>query len=311
MRFPICRGKFLHLFRELNTFLCSSFQNCGAFSKREQQERQIAMANSAEKVTVPEIIEMKRRGEKIACLTAYDHLMARLLDQAGIDLILVGDSVGMVVSGYETTIPVTLEEIIYHTRAVVRGVSRAFVVADLPFLSYQEGVEQAIRSAGRCLKEGGAEAVKLEGGRWAAPTIRRLVEIGIPVMGHLGLTPQSIHSFGGYGVRGRKEDEARRLKEDAKILEEAGVFSIVLEKVPAKLAADITAELSVPTIGIGAGPDCDGQILVSHDMLGLFEEFKPKFVRRYAEIGAAMREAFTSYVKDVKNRTFPSEKESY
>lgn len=264
-----------------------------------------------EKVTVPYVLEMKRKGEKIACLTAYDHLMARFLDQAGIDIVLVGDSVGMVVSGYETTIPVTLEEILYHTRAVRRGITRALLVADLPFLSYQASVEQAVRSAGRCLKEGQAEAVKLEGGRWTAEIVSRLVKIGIPVMGHLGLTPQSIHAFGGYGVRAKEQDEAQRIQEDAKILEEAGVFALVLEKVPAALAGKITESLDIPTIGIGAGPHCDGQILVSHDMLGIFEEFRPKFVRRYAEMGREMREAFTAYVRDVRSGRFPSEKESY
>jgi len=264
-----------------------------------------------EKVTVPFLLEMKKKGEKIACLTAYDHLMARFLDQTGIDLILVGDSVGMVVAGHDTTIPVTLEEIIYHTRAVSRGVSRALVVADLPFLSYQESVEQAVHSAGRCLKEGHAEAVKLEGGRWAAKSISRLVQIGIPVMGHLGLTPQSIHAFGGYGVRAKEQAEAERIKEDARILEEAGIFALVLEKVPAALAREITEMLTIPTIGIGAGPYCDGQILVSHDMLGIFEEFRPKFVRRYAELAREMKNAFSAYVKDVKDGTFPSEKESY
>ncbi len=263
------------------------------------------------KITVPEIVSMKKRGEKIACLTAYDHLMARLLDQAGIDLILVGDSVGMVIAGYETTIPVTLDEIIYHTRAVARGVSRALIVADMPFLSYQVSLEKTIENAGRCLKEGNAEAVKLEGGHWIADAIAHLVQIGIPVMGHLGLTPQSIHAFGGYGVRGKEEAEAKRLIKDAKILEEAGVFAIVLEKVPADLAQKVTESIHIPTIGIGAGQYCDGQILVSHDMLGIFEEFKPKFVRRYAELGLAMRNAFINYVKDVKARDFPNENESY
>jgi 3-methyl-2-oxobutanoate hydroxymethyltransferase len=267
--------------------------------------------NRAVKVTVPDLISMKKRGEKIACLTAYDFLMARLLDECGIDLILVGDSVGMVIAGYETTLPVTLEDILYHTRAAARGISRALLVADLPFLSYQCSIAQAVENAGRCLKEGGAEAVKLEGGRSVAETVARLVEVGIPVMGHLGLTPQSIHSFGGYKVRGKERTEAERLLEDAQILQEAGIFALVLEKVPAELARKITESLDIPTIGIGAGPYCDGQILVTHDMLGIFEEFKPKFVRRYAELAQTMRDAFRRYVADVKSVRFPSEDESY
>lgn len=263
------------------------------------------------KVTVPEIIAMKRRGEKIACLTSYDHLMTKLLNEAGIDLILVGDSVGMVVSGYETTIPVTIEEIIYHTRAVARSNTRALVVADLPFLSYQVSLDRTVENAGRCLKEGLAEAVKLEGGSWMAETVARLVKIGIPVMGHLGLTPQSVHAFGGYQVRAREKEEAERLLNDARVLEEAGIFALVLEKVPAQVAKEVTGQLSVPTIGIGAGPHCDGQILVTHDMLGIFEDFHPKFVRRYGELAQSMRQAFKQYVQDVKEIRFPSSNESY
>ncbi|HEC31623.1 MAG TPA: 3-methyl-2-oxobutanoate hydroxymethyltransferase [Deltaproteobacteria bacterium] len=266
---------------------------------------------AAGKVTVPEIMAMKKRGEKIACLTAYDYLMATLLDRAGVDLILVGDSVGMVVAGYKTTIPVTMDAIIYHTQAVARGIRRALLVTDMPFLSFQVSIEKTVENAGRCLKEGGAEAVKLEGGAPMAETIRRLVDLGIPVMGHLGLTPQSINKFGGYRLRAKDKDEAKRLLTDAKILQEAGVFSIVLEKVPAALAKKVTENVQVPTIGIGAGPDCDGQILVTHDMLGLFEEFKPKFVRRYVELGKAMRSAFEQYVADVKESKFPSLQESY
>jgi len=264
-----------------------------------------------EKVTVPEIIEMKKRKAKIACLTSYDYLMTRLLNDANIDLILVGDSVGMVVSGYDSTIPVTIDEVIYHTKAVARGNSRTLLVADLPFLSYQVSTEKTIENAGRCLKEGHAEAVKLEGGSWVVEMVAQLVKIGIPVMGHLGLTPQSINQFGGYQVRAKDKDEAERLINDAKMLEDAGAFSIVLEKVPAKLAKKVTDSIHIPTIGIGAGPDCDGQILVSHDMLGIFEDFQPKFVRRYAELAQSMRDAFSSYVKDVKNNNFPSKKESY
>lgn len=264
-----------------------------------------------EKVTVPEIIKMKQRGEKIACLTSYDHIMTKFLNDAEIDLVLVGDSVGNVVSGYDSTIPVTIEEIIYHTRAVARGNSRALLVADLPFLSYQVSLEKTIENAGQCLKEGHAEAVKLEGGSWMAETISKLVKIGIPVMGHLGLTPQSVHAFGGYQVRAKDQKEAERLQSDAKILQEAGIFSLVLEKVPAQVAKKVTETLQIPTIGIGAGPFCDGQILVSHDMLGIFEDFNPKFIRRYAELAKIMRNAFQNYVKDVKAQSFPTTNESY
>ena len=264
-----------------------------------------------DKVTVPEIIKMKQKGEKIACLTSYDHIMTRFLNDSGIDLILVGDSVGMVISGYDTTIPVTIDEIIYHTRAVARGNTRALLVADLPFLSYQVSLDKTIENAGRCLKEGHAEAVKLEGGSWMAETISKLVQIGIPVMGHLGLTPQSINAFGGYQVRAKEKNEAERLISDAKILEESGVFAIVLEKVPADLSQKVSESLQIPTIGIGAGINCDGQILVSHDMLGIFEDFNPKFVRRYAELANVMRDSFKNYVSDVKDRSFPSENESY
>ncbi len=263
------------------------------------------------KMTVPEIVAMKKNGEKIACLTAYDHLMARLLNDAGIDLILVGDSVGNVVAGHENTIPVTMDEIIYHTRAVARGNSRALLVTDMPFLSYQVSITQAIENAGRCLKEGNAEAVKIEGGSWMADTVIHLVKIGIPVMGHLGLTPQSIHAFGGYQVRAKEKVEAEQLLQDAKALEEAGIFALVLEKVPAQLAKQVTEILTIPTISIGAGSYCDGQILVAHDMLGLFEDFQPKFVRRYAELAQTMREAFGHYVKDVKAQNYPSAEESY
>jgi len=261
-------------------------------------------------MTVTRFRQMKSK-EKIAVLTAYDRLMAQLLDQAGIDAILVGDSVGMVIAGYTTTLPVTMDEIIYHTRTVRRGVRRALLIGDMPFLSYQTGTADALRNAGRFLQEGGAEAVKVEGGRHMAETIEKMTRIGIPVMGHLGLTPQSIHQFGGYGIRGKQPDEARRLLEDAGILAEAGCFAIVLEKIPADLARQITEQVTVPTIGIGAGPDCDGQVLVTHDMLGLFEEFQPKFVRRYARLAGAMREAFEKYIGDVKKGGFPGPEESF
>jgi len=254
---------------------------------------------------------MKQRGEKIAALTAYDFLLANFLDEAGLDLVLVGDSVAMVFAGHETTLPITLEEIIYHTRAVRRGLKNALLVADLPFLSYQVSPEQAVLNAGRLLKEGGAEAVKLEGGSIMAETIRRLVQIGIPVIGHLGLTPQSINAFGGYALQAAHEASARRLLEEAVQLQEAGVFAIVLEKIPATVAREVTQVLKVPTIGIGAGPHCDGQILVTHDMLGLFEKFKPKFVRRFAEAGKLIREASAAYREEVKAGKFPTEQESY
>jgi 3-methyl-2-oxobutanoate hydroxymethyltransferase len=263
------------------------------------------------RVTVPEIMDMKKRGVKIACLTAYDWLLARLLDASGIDIVLVGDSGAMVFAGHKTTLPITMDEMLYHTRAVSRGVERALVVADMPFLSYQAGWEDAVKNAGRFLKEACAQGVKLEGGRSIAETVRRLVDAGIPVMGHLGLTPQSIEKFGGYGIRGKDPAEAGELKRDAALLEQAGAFSIVLEKIPAGLAGEITRSLSIPTIGIGAGIHCDGQVLVTPDMLGLFEAFKPKFVRKYADLAPAVRKAAGEFVQDVKNGTYPSKEESY
>jgi len=261
-------------------------------------------------MTVKQFRQMKSK-ERIAVLTAYDRLMAQLLDETGIDAILVGDSVGMVIAGYATTLPVTMDEIIYHTKTVRRGVKRALLIGDMPFLSYQTSTADALRNAGRFLQEGGAEAVKVEGGRHMAETIHKMTQIGIPVMGHLGLTPQSIHQFGGYGIRGKQPEEAQRLLEDAGILTEAGCFSIVLEKIPASLARQITEQIAIPTIGIGAGPDCDGQVLVTHDMLGLFEEFKPKFVRQYTQLAETMREAFTDYIRDVKKGQFPGPEESF
>jgi len=264
-----------------------------------------------DKVTVTKIVGMKSEGERIAALTAYDFITAKILDEVGIDLILVGDSVGTVVAGYDTTLPVTMDQMIYHTAIVSRAVRRALVVGDMPFMSYQASVEDALRNAGRFLKDGGAEAVKLEGGAEFAETVRRIVASGIPVMGHLGLTPQSVHKFGGYKLQAVTEEAAQKLLRDAKALEEAGVFSIVLEKVPQEIARRVTLEVSVPTIGIGAGPYCDGQILVTHDMLGLFEKFRPKFVRRYAELGKLAKEACSNYLTDVKGGRFPSEEESY
>ncbi|HHJ52581.1 MAG TPA: 3-methyl-2-oxobutanoate hydroxymethyltransferase [Caldithrix abyssi] len=271
----------------------------------------MSVEKKLKRVTVPSIIKMKEKGEPIAMLTAYDALMADILDRSGIDIVLVGDSAGMVMGGYETTLSVTMEEMLFYTKSVRRGVNRALLVADMPFLSYQTGTDEAVRNAGRFLQEAGAEAVKLEGGRVVTNTIKKMVDYGIPVMGHLGLTPQSIHQLGGYSVQGKEEAMAQRLKEDALLLQEAGVFSLVLEKIPAALAKEITRSLRIPTIGIGAGADCDGQVLVAHDMLGMYEKFKPKFVRRYAELAKTMMEAFDRYIDDVKNRRFPSEDESY
>jgi 3-methyl-2-oxobutanoate hydroxymethyltransferase len=271
----------------------------------------MSVNSKIDKVSVPSILKMKADQEKIAVLTAYDTPTAEILDACGIDIILVGDSAGMVIAGYDKTLPVTMEMMVYHTQAVTRGVKRALVVADMPFLSYQTSIESAVRNAGRFLQEAGAEAVKLEGGQPIAKTIARLVSLGIPVMGHLGLTPQSINQFGSYHVIGTDEESSQQLLKNALLLQQAGVFSIVLEKIPAKVAQKISQKLDVPTIGIGAGPYCDGQVLVSHDMLGIFDKFRPKFVRRYAEIGQTMRAAFQKYIKDVKTEQFPSNDESY
>ncbi|WP_456438945.1 3-methyl-2-oxobutanoate hydroxymethyltransferase [Caldithrix abyssi] len=271
----------------------------------------MSVQREVKRITVPVIKRMKAQSEPIAMLTAYDTLMAELLDESGVDIILVGDSGGMVMAGHENTLSVTMEEMLHYVKAVRKGVNRALLVADMPFLSYQVSVEEGVRNAGRFLQEGGAEAVKIEGGRCVAPLIKRLVEIGIPVMGHLGLTPQSVHLFGGYGVQGKEAEIAAKLKQEAKSLEDAGVFSLVLEKIPARLAKEISENLKIPTIGIGAGKYCDGQVLVSHDMLGLYEKFKPKFVRRYAQLAKTMREAFINYVQDVKQRDFPDDHESY
>lgn len=254
---------------------------------------------------------MKAAGEKIVALTAYDYTFGYLLDEAGIELILVGDSCGNVCAGYETTLPVTVDEMIYHVRSVRKGVQRALLIADMPFMSFQESLDTALKNAGRMLKEGGAEGVKLEGGQPICATVKRLVEIGIPVMGHLGFTPQSVHEFGGYGVRGATAAEAGKMKEDALALEAAGVFAVVLEKVPAKLAAELSGILQIPTIGIGAGAGCDGQILVSYDMLGLYDKMKFKFVRQYARLGEEIRRAVSEYARDVRQGKFPSEDESF
>ena len=262
------------------------------------------------RVTVADIRRMKERGERFAALTAYDVVTARLVDAAEIPVILVGDSLGMVVLGYDSTIPVTLEAILHHTRAVVRGSKRALVVADLPFMTYHKSAEQALDSAGRCLQEGGAQAVKLEGGRTVASTIARLTSAGIPVMGHLGLTPQSIHQLGGYKAQGKTTEQAKQLVEDALEVERAGAFSLVLECVPAELSRWITTRLSIPTIGIGAGPHCDAEIQVVSDVLGWFSDFVPKHARRYADLANIAGSAIREYVEDVQGGRFPTDKES-
>jgi 3-methyl-2-oxobutanoate hydroxymethyltransferase len=263
------------------------------------------------KLTAPAIVELKRRGEPIAVVTAYDFPTARLADAAGVEILLVGDTLGQVVLGYDSTLPVTMEEMLHHVRAVARAKPSALVVADMPFMSYQVSVEQAVANAGRMVQEGGADAVKLEGGERVAPAIRRMVEIGIPVMGHLGLTPQSVLAMGGMRVQARGEADQERLLQEARLLQTCGCFSLVLEGIPSRLGTQVSRDVAIPTIGIGAGPGCDGQVLVSHDLLGLFHGKTPKFVRRYAEIGEATRRAFEAYVGDVKARRFPSDAESY
>ena len=262
-------------------------------------------------ITTKVLYNMKLKGEKIAVLTGYDFFTAKLLDESGIEIILVGDSLGNVIQGNETTLPVTFEDMIYHTKIVKKAVRNAMVVADMPFMTYHVGVKEAIQNCGRVMKETGCDALKMEGGHFIAETIRRLDEIGIPVMGHLGLTPQSINKFGSYKTRGVEKEEADQIYEDALDLEKAGCFSVVLEKIPAKLGTKISKVLKIPTVGIGAGPGCDGQVLVMHDMLGIIEEFKPRFVRRYMNLAADMKDAFRRYIKDVKEKKYPTEDESY
>jgi len=263
------------------------------------------------RVTIHTLRQMKERGEKIAMLTAYDASFARLFDEAGADVLLVGDSLGMVVQGHDTTLPVTLEEMAYHCRAVVRGASRAHVVGDMPFGSYQASLEQGVANAAKLMKEGGCHSVKLEGGAVHAELVRRLVSAGIPVMGHIGLTPQSFHQLGGFKVQGRDSGGRERLLADALALEEAGVYAIVLEAIPSDIAREITETVSVPTIGIGGGVSCDGQVLVSYDMLGMDETFKPRFVRRFATLGQTIKDATAAYVSEVRSGTFPSDAESF
>lgn len=263
------------------------------------------------KVTIHTLRTKKQRGEKIAMLTAYDATFARLLDDSHVDILLVGDSLGMVIQGHETTLPVTLDEVIYHTRAVARGARRAHVVGDMPFMSYQESADVAVRNAGRLLKEGGAAAVKLEGGAEHAELISRLCRSGIPVMGHIGLTPQSFHQLGGFKIQGREAGAKERLIADARALEAAGAYSIVLEGMPREVAREVTAAVSIPTIGIGAGPDCDGQVLVIYDLLGMNEGFRPRFVRQYENLAMRVRTAVDAYVGDVREGGFPSAAESF
>lgn len=271
----------------------------------------MSVHSEIKRVTTHILQEMKNRGEKISCLTAYDYSMARIVDAAGVDLILVGDSASNVMAGHETTLPITLDQMIYHASSVVKGVKRALVVVDIPFGSYQGNSSEALRSAIRIMKESGAHAVKMEGGAEIKESIIRVLSAGIPVMGHLGLTPQSIYKFGTYSVRAKEDDEATKLIEDAKMLEQCGAFSVVLEKIPAALTKKVSEQLTIPTVGIGAGPDADGQILVVHDMLGINKEFKPRFLRRYADLDTIMHEAIGQYVADVKAVDFPNAKESY
>jgi 3-methyl-2-oxobutanoate hydroxymethyltransferase len=263
------------------------------------------------RVTTKTLQEMKTAGTPIAMLTAYDYTFARILDRAGTDVLLVGDSASNVMAGHETTLPMTLEHMIYHAQCVVRAIDRSLVVVDLPFGTYQGNSKEALISAIRVMKEAGAHAIKLEGGKPVVQTVERIVTAGIPVMGHLGLTPQSIYNFGTYKVRAQDEEEAQALKRDARLLEEAGCFAVVLEKIPSRLAEEVTAMLSIPTIGIGAGAHCDGQVLVSHDALGLTTDFNPRFVRHYAELAETITDAVQHYISDVRDRSFPADDESY
>jgi 3-methyl-2-oxobutanoate hydroxymethyltransferase len=271
----------------------------------------MSVQKTVRRVTTHVLNEMKLKGVKIAMLTAYDYSIARILDEAEIDVILVGDSASNVMAGYETTLPITLDNMIYHASSVVRGVKRALVVVDLPFGTYQGNSKEALVSSIRIMKETGAHAVKLEGGQQVAESIVRILSAGIPVMGHLGLTPQAIHKFGTYVVRAKEAEEARKLMEDAKLLQEIGCFAIVLEKIPAKLAEEVTSSLKIPVIGIGAGAKIDGQVLVLHDMLGITQEFSPRFLRRYLNLYGEIKGAVQSYIRDVRSMDFPNEKEQY
>jgi len=271
----------------------------------------MSVHNEVKKVTTNTLLRMKAAGEKIAMLTAYDFSFARVFDAAGIDVILVGDSASNVMAGHETTLPITLDQMIYHASSVIRGVNKSLVVVDLPFGTYQGNSKEALVSAIRVMKESGGHALKLEGGEEIVESVKRIVSAGVPVMGHLGLTPQSIYKFGTYAVRAKEEAEAEKLKRDAILLQEAGCFAVVLEKIPAQLAKEVSESLSIPTIGIGAGPHCDGQVLVMHDMLGINNEFQPRFLRKYANLHEQITNAVHQYVKDVRAKDFPNEKEQY
>jgi 3-methyl-2-oxobutanoate hydroxymethyltransferase len=270
-----------------------------------------AIKKQYKRITTKSLVEMKANGEKIAMLTAYDYTMAKIVDHAGIDIILVGDSASNVMAGHETTLPITLDEMIYHASSVIRAIERCLVVVDLPFGTYQGNSRKALSSAIRIMKESGGHSVKLEGGEEIAESVSRILSAGIPVMGHLGLTPQSIYKFGTYTVRAKQDDEANKLKQDAKLLEKLGCFALVLEKVPSKLAKEVAKSLTIPVIGIGAGDGVDGQVLVTHDMLGMTHEFSPRFLRRYLDLYAEMGNAFKNYIKDVKSKDFPNKEEQY
>jgi len=267
--------------------------------------------DDVKRVTIPDILARKQTGDRITVLTAYDYTFARIIDGAGIDIVLVGDSLGAIVSGYDHTLPVTMDEMVYHTRAVSRGTQHALLVADMPFLSYQVDAAEARRNAGRLIKEGGAQAVKIEGGELVAETIRSIVAMDIPVMGHVGLTPQSVHRMGGFKVQGKAVEQAEQILADARAVAEAGVFAVTLECVPAPLAERISAELAIPTIGIGAGPHCDGQVLVIHDILGLCDKYSPKFVKRFADVSDTVRAGIDAYIREVKDGSFPAPEHSF
>ncbi len=271
----------------------------------------MSIHKEVKKITTNTLLKMKANGEKISMLTAYDYSFAHLFDEAGIDIILVGDSASNVMAGHETTLPITLEQMIYHAASVIRGVNRSFVVVDLPFGSYQSNSREALASAIRIMKETGAHALKLEGGEEVLESVKRILAAGVPVMGHLGLTPQSIYKFGTYTVRAREEEEAEKLRKDARLLQEAGCFGIVLEKIPASLAKEVSESLTIPTIGIGAGKHCDGQVLVMHDMLGINVEFKPRFLRQYLNLHEQITGAVKTYISDVKRSDFPNDSEQY
>src|SRR6218665_332882 len=284
---------------------------CNPGRRTNKKRKKMSVKKEIKKVTTHVLQEMKNSGERISMLTSYDYTMAKIVDQAGIDVILVGDSASNVMAGHETTLPITLDQMIYHASSVVRAVERALIVVDLPFGSYQGNSKEALNSSIKIMKESGAHAVKLEGGQEVAESIQRILTAGIPVMGHLGLTPQSIYKFGTYNVRAKEEAEAKRLVEDAKALQKAGCFALVLEKIPAKLAAEVAKELAIPVIGIGAGGGVDGQVLVFHDMVGLNNEFNPRFLRRYLNLYDDIKGAVGSYIKDVKSKDFPNTTEQY